>query len=213
MTARHAAIAATLLLALTAVPGAAQTTLHVSGGLNRAKVTYGPDWVMRAVAGAALSFPVSERLNLQLGVDYAQKGLAANFGRAEILSANLDYLEASALLEVAVAGGERASLHLLVGPTFGLNISCEFRSPLLGLPGGHGVDCDDPNVSGDIPGGSDGGVGGGFRVGVGITDRIDVTIGAFYNFGTRNIVQSTRGSGTGKSRTMTVRAGFAYRIG
>lgn len=206
MTARHTTIAATLLLALTAVSGAAQTTIHVSGGLNRANVSGGPDGVMRAVAGAALSFPVSERLNLQLGADYSQKGFGANLGGADLFSANLAYLEASALLEVAVAGGERASLHLLAGPTFGLNISCEIEFTVAGLQGGP-ADCDDPNVSGDIPDGSDGGVVAGLRAGYGVSDSMDLTIGAFYNFGVLNTF------GNEKNRTMTARAGFAYRIG
>ena len=214
MSARHTAIAAILLLALTAVPSAAQTTFHVSGGLNRANVSNGPpDWAMRGVAGAALSFPVSGRLNLQLGADYSQKGFGATIAGASF-SANLGYLEASALLDVAVAGGEGASLHLLAGPTFGLNMSCELTFTVPGLPGGGAVDCDDPSVSGDRPSGSDGGVAGGLRAGVGISDSMDLTIGAFYNFGVLNIFQSTRSNGGNeKNRTMTVRAGFAYRIG
>lgn len=131
MTTRHTAIAATLVLTLTAVPSAAQTTIHVSGGLNRATVSIGADWVMRAVAGAALSFPVSERLNLQLGTDYSQKGFGAGATGVASFSAHTGYLEASVLLDVALGGGEGVSMHLLVGPTFGLNISCEveFMAP------------------------------------------------------------------------------------
>lgn len=204
MTTRHTAIAATLVLTLTAVPSAAQTTIHVSGGLNRATVSIGADWVMRAVAGAALSFPVSERLNLQLGADYSQKGFGAGATGVASFSAHTGYLEASVLLDVALGGGEGVSMHLLVGPTFGLNISCEVEFMAPGLQGGP-MDCDDPNVSGDIPDGSDGGVVGGLRGGVGISDRMDLTLGAFYNFGVLNIF--------GKSRTMTARAGFAYRVG
>ena len=75
------------------------------------------------------------------------------------------------------------------------------------------MDCDDPSVSGDRPNGSDGGVVGGLRAGVGISDSMDLTIGAFYNFGVLNIVRNTGSSGSLKNRTMTARAGFAYRIG
>lgn len=212
MTARHTAIAATLLLALAAVPGAAQTTIHVSGGLNRANISAGsPGCVNRMVAGAALSFPVSERLNLQLGADYSQKGFGADFLGAASFSARTGYLEAGALLDVALGGGEGASLHLLAGPTFGLNMSCELALSGPGVPGRDPVDCDDPRVSGDRPSGSDGGVVGGLRAGVGVSDDMDLTLGAFYNLGVLNIFR--RGGGSGKSRTMTVRAGFAYRIG
>lgn len=213
MTTRHTAVATTLLLALTAVPSTAQTTIHVSGGLNRANVSNGPDWVKRAVAGAAFSFPVSGRLNLQLGADYSQRGFGANVAGAASFSANFDYVEASALLDMALGVGEGRSLHLLAGPTFGLNISCKATFMVLDLPGGGPVDCDDPSVSGDRPNGSDGGVVGGLRAGVGISDSMDLTIGAFYNFGVLNIVRNTRSGGSLKNRTMTARAGFAYRIG
>lgn len=212
MTARHAAIAATLLPALAAVPGTAQTTLHVSGGLNRANISTGyPDWVNRVVAGAAVSFPVSERLNLQLGADYSQKGFGAPLAGAASFSAHTGYLEAGALLDMALVGDEGASLHLLAGPTLGLNVSCELALSWPDAPEEGPVDCDDPNLSGDRPSGSDGGVVGGLRAGVGVSDNMDLTVGAFYNFGVLNIFRG--GHGSGKSRTMTARAGFAYRIG
>lgn len=214
MSARHSAFAATMLLVLNAVPGAAQTNIHVSGGLNWANLNDGPpDAVMRLVAGAALSFPVSERFSLQLGADYSQRGFGVRIAGASF-SADLDYLEANALLDAALVRAERASLHILAGPTFGLNLSCKLTFVIPNLPAPGPVDCDDPMASGDLPSGSDGGIVGGLRAGVGVFDRLDVTIGAFYNFGVFNILRSTPPSNAmGRSRTMTARAGIAYRIG
>ena len=80
------ALAAAMLLSVAAAPAAAQTTFHVSGGLNRADVALPANLaaqfadrkpLMAMVAGAAISFPVSGRVNLQLGADYSQEGFGA----------------------------------------------------------------------------------------------------------------------------------------
>ena len=216
-------IAASLLLACAAAPTAAQTTLHVSGGVTRAGLItsdYPPDAVIRVVAGAALSFPVAGRLKLQLGADYSQKGYSDNTATdtepaGEYISAHLDYLEASALLDVPLRGGQSESLHLLLGPTLGLYLSCEFQGE------SYTQTCEDHG-----PTGPDGGVAGGFRVRIWISDSMDLTLGAFVNIGLLDVFQGSRSnrrifpfttpeetSTTGKNRTITARVGFAYRIG
>ena len=211
------AIAATMLLSVAAAPAAAQTTIHVSGGLNRADVALPANLaaqfadrkpLMAMVAGAALSFPVSGRVNLQLGADYSQEGFVATDNEEGFeLNVDIEYYEVSALLDVALGGGGGASLNLLLGPTYSHQASCTLTLSAQGLT------ASDACESGFIKG-PDGGVLGGLRAGVGITDSIDLTIGAFYNHGILNINDATGSdAGTVTTRTMTARAGLAYRIG
>lgn len=211
------ALAAAMLLSVAAAPAAAQTTLHVSGGLNRADVALpanlaaqfaGRKPLMAMVAGAAISFPVSGRVNLQLGADYSQEGFGATDDDGFELTVDIEYYEASALLDVALGGGGRASVNLLLGPTYSHQASCTLTVSAQGLT------ASDACESGFIKG-PDAGVLGGLRAGIGITDSIDLTIGAFYNHGILNINDATSASdaGTVTTRTMTARAGLAYRIG
>ena len=218
-------IAATLLLASASAPVAAQTTLHVSGGVTWADLVtrhVPPDGVLRIVAGAALSFPVAPRLNLQLGADYSQKGYCEltvtemEPDDGEYISAHLDYLEASALLDVPLRRGQGRSLHLLLGPTFGLYLSCEFQGET------YTQTCENHG-----PTGPDAGILLGFRTGIGVSDSMDLTLGAFVNFGVLDVFEGgQRGrrifpppsghaerSANGRNRTITAQVGFAYRIG
>lgn len=211
------ALAATMLLSVAAAPAAAQTTLHLSGGINRADVVLPANLdaqftnrkpLTGMVAGAALSFPLSGRLNLQLGADFSQEGFAATDREDGFdLTVDIEYYEVSALLDVALGGGGRASLNLLLGPTYGHQSSCTLTVSVAGQT------ASDACESGFIKG-PDGGVVGGLRAGVGITDSVDFTIGAFYNHGLLSINDATGiDAGTVTTRTMTARAGLAYRIG
>ncbi len=211
------ALAAAMLLSAAAAPAAAQTTIHVSGGANRADVVLPANLaaeltnrkpVMGMVAGAAISFPVSGRVNLQLGADFSQEGfVATDKEEGAELTVDIEYYEVSALLDVALGGGGGASLNLLLGPTYGHQSSCTLTVGFAGRT------TSDACESGFLKG-YDGGVVGGLRAGVGITDSIDLTIGAFYNYGILNINDATGSdAGTVTTQTMTARAGFAYRIG
>ena len=211
------ALAAAMLLSVAAAPAAAQTTFHVSGGLNRADVALPANLaaqfadrkpLMAMVAGAAISFPVSGRVNLQLGADYSQEGFVGTDNEDGYdVTVDIEYYEVSALLDVALGGGGRASLNLLLGPTYSHQASCTLTVAIAGRS------ASDACESGFIKG-PDAGVLGGLRAGVGITDGLDFTIGAFYNYGILNINDATGSDGgTVTTQTMTARAGLAYRIG
>ena len=128
-----------LSLAATGSPVLAQTTLSLTGGLNRTAMTADPPdravWrsesLTRMSVGLAATFPASEHLGLQLGVAYAQKG-----GRLHGLDGDisvtteitLDYFEFSMLAvpTLPLSSWDRSSVRLFVGPTLATRLDCDF---------------------------------------------------------------------------------------
>jgi len=115
-----------LFILATASPVLAQTTLSLTGGLNRTTMTADPPdgivWrsesLTRMSVGLAATFPASERIGLQLGVAYAQKGGRLSGLDGDILVTTeiaLDYFEFS----------------LLAVPTFPYGVMGPLRRPVL----------------------------------------------------------------------------------
>ena len=121
------------LLLVPATPAAGQTSLSLTGGINVASLEVDSSdplvpnlqSVSRMSIGLAATIPISERVAIQLGGAYSQKGgsLEVQEDGATIASdIELDYIELTALA--------RVGLPLVGGPGFRPSA----RRPGLGLP-------------------------------------------------------------------------------
>ena len=85
--------------------------------------------VSRMSIGLAATIPISERVGIQLGGAYSQKGgsLEVQEDGATIASdIEFDYIELTVLARVGLPlSGDRVSAHLLVGPALAFQSSCQ----------------------------------------------------------------------------------------
>ncbi len=226
-----------VLLSLEVTHVRAQTTLSLTGGVNRTSLNVGADGAFspdfesltRMSVGLAATIPVSDRFGLQLGGRYAQKG-----GRLDVIGVlmggmmggledippgtsfnadiKMDYVELTVLARVGFPlSGERVSGHLLAGPALGVRSSCEF-----------GVSVSGPDVSAIDVGSDceemefdfrplDFGLAGGAGIDIGLTDSIDAHLGLLYTLGFADISEDV--DDTTKHRALTIQAGLAIPIG
>ncbi len=209
------------MLLLAHAPAIGQTTLSLTGGANIASADVdnesaavpGLTSVTRISLGLAADFAFSDRLGMQLGGRYAQKGVGIEFNEEGVNAESrieLDYLEFTALgrLRFPLAG-DRLSLHLLTGPAVavetgcGLSVTASSGSPSFELE----EECDEVNLERSA---IDVGwaVGGGLDIG--ITEKLSASPGILY---TRGLVDvDTASSGSLQNRALTLRIGLAYAI-
>ena len=143
-------------------------------------------------------------MGLHLGAGYSQKGFAASAFGADVTT-EIDYLELTVLAGMPLSLGERSSVQLLAGPALAFKLSCGVSATFMGesLSG----DCGD-----DGPKSMDMGLAGGARLEIGLSETMGLSVGALYNLGLLNMDDSG-GSGTVKSRVMTLQAGFVFSGG
>ena len=222
---RYAAFVAFIVLVLT--PGTAalgQTTLLVSGGLNRASVAFSgddvnelsenPEPAMRMWVGLAAAVPVSENWSLELGAGYSQKGRGGSFVVSEYgfegtleFENLLDYLEVAAHASRSFPLADRARVNLLAGPTLAMQQSC--RSIFRFADEEMTEDCTDDDARRKI----DLGLSGGMRIKIGLSEKVGFTVGALYTLGLLNLNTDADFDLIGKHRVLTLQAGLAYSIG
>lgn len=116
-----------------ASPVAAQVELALRGGVAVARLATetnlpGLDGSRRGlVAGASLTLPVAQRFGIRAEGRFVQKGATGStptdFGQAEG-TAQLDYVELSALFEATVSPDGPVSLHFLAGPAVAYQLKC-----------------------------------------------------------------------------------------
>lgn len=215
---RHAALVA--IAVVTLAPGTAlgQTTLLVSGGLNRASVAVSGDDadevgdigpVTRMWVGLAASVPVSEDWDLELGAGLSQKGFGVifdDFGFHVEASFEIDYFEITAHAGKSLPVADRASVKLLVGPTLAMRLSCRITAK---TPEEEKTeDCDEDELRE-----TDLGLSGGLRLRIGLSEEVGLTVGAFYTLGLPDLDEDDDYDITMKSRALTLRAGLAFPIG
>lgn len=215
-------IAAPLFL-LTPAAAAAQIKLAVTGGMNLASVdvstedTFVPDFesVTGLSLGLSATIPLSETLGFQLAGGYTQKGTIVGFsdeGARVEATLKMNYVELAALAAVRLPlSGERLSAHLLAGPAFGFEATCDMstRASFMGTSVEVDGNCDDDDVLDRST--VDLGLAGGGGIEIGLSDALGVSLGALYTFGLLDIDQSDRDSM--KHRALTVRAGLVLSIG
>lgn len=227
-----------VLLSLGVAPVRAQTTLSLTGGVNRTSLNvdadgaFSPDLesLTRMSVGLAATIPVSDRFGLQLGGRYAQKG-----GRLDVIGVlemgdmmggledipsgtslhadiKMDYVELTVLARVGFPlSGDRVSGHLLAGPTLGVRSSCEFGVSFSGpdIPA-FDVESDCEEMEFDFRP-LDFGLAGGAGIDIGLTDSIDAHLGLLYTLGFADISEDV--DDTTRHRALTIQAGLAIPIG
>jgi hypothetical protein len=111
------------------VPGSAQVAFGVSGGLSLASLTGDDvdedlDGRTGFNVGAFAELPLADIIWLVPGLYYVQKG-ATSDGPVEDIS--IDYLELPLLLRVGVSERDPVGINLFLGPTFALQLTCDFE--------------------------------------------------------------------------------------
>lgn len=208
-----------LLVALSLLlttPASAQTRLSVMGGLNTASVNLDTEAhpnptiqpVTRVSGGLAATFPVTEGFGIQLGGMYSQKGGGLDMEDGATSSIEFDYVEFTLLGRVGFPlSGERLTAHLVAGPALAWQLSCGLAA--MGEGASANTDCADHGL---IAKDYDIGLAGGGGIGIGLTDRLQVTLGALYTYGLSNIDDSDS-SDTLNNRALTFRTGFEFPLG
>lgn len=207
--------AVALLILLPGRSAFGQVTLSVWGGVNVAKMTRTPvdqppdrygnarrHAPLRAF-GVAVGIPISADWSIQLNLSDSRKGGVINSSYAKAVRKH-DYFELSLLadLELELGDGDRAWLHLLVGPALARKRSCEVKvgkSTIRNCPGERWFKDHDY------------GVVGGAEVEFALTGRVGATFAGLYTYGLRDI-----GDGwydVEKNRALTLRAGLQFSIG
>ena len=166
-----------------------------------------PDSRLGLTLGGAVTFPLSEKVGLQIGGAYVQKGHtfdAGPFGKAD---AALDYLEVAALAKpsfpLTLMEGRESSFHLLLGPAFGFQLRCELSVD--------GETVEDGCSGADAISSTDFGVAGGLGVQVG-RFSLDLT----YTLGLANVADPETdeyGDTSAKNRVFSIQAGFSFPVG
>lgn len=210
------ALAATCLVA---VPLSGQTIIAAWGGANIANMAFYssednsiPDGesVTRMSLGASVAFMGARGFGIQLGGAYAQKGVGQTFvddGVPIAITLETDYVEFGAFARASLGSSERVNGHLLAGVALALEASCDDA-----IQFGSGVPVREAchlNPSITLSGFDFGpAVGGG--LGVRLTDRMGVELGALYTHGLRDLHEAV--ADEVRHRVWTLRGGFAYTV-
>ncbi len=227
---KHVRLFLLALLALTVVPLAArpapagaQVKIGISGGLNLAslKVDFSDadavvdvHWARRADVGVFAAIPLGGPVALQLGGNYALKGAITKFsvdGVPAEWTHKVNYVEGSALVRYGWQLGGGFSTHLLLGPTFARELSCDVtvaaRTSRDSSLSGDST-CED---AGFTPNTYDVGIAGGGGLEFLSSGGIGVTAHAVYTYG---LIDADQGSDSEIwHRTVKVTAGLVFAIG
>lgn len=202
-----------LLLVCPPVHLGAQTTAGLRAGLSVGTLGGGPidasyDYREGVSVGAYLDLSMSERLGLQIGLGYAEKG-ADLTADTELGSLNwrnpIGYLEIPVLLRLEMAPGRRVSPQILFGPAVSLKTSCEWKAEISGSP--LRINCDEPGFEVRTV---DFGAMGGLSLKVALSERIALVGDSFYAYGLRSIGE---GGDSVKNRAFSFALGLALLLG
>jgi hypothetical protein len=191
----------------------AQTALGFRAGLNLATFGGGPieasyDYREGVSIGAYLDWSIAERVGLQVGLGYAEKGAELE---AETALGNLDwqipigYMEVPILFWLEMTRGGRVSPRILLGPTVSFKTSCKWETEVSGSP--LKVSCDDPGFEVRAV---DFGAMGGLSLKIMLSGGIALVGGPFYTFGLRPVGE---GEDSVKNRAFSVTLGLAFPLG
>ena len=209
-------LAPLLFAAYPMAPLSGQIVLAVGGGATIAKttvdahgITASTDSRVGITVGASATFLLSERIGLQVGGSYVQKGLTRTIVTFNPITveAAADYVEVALLVKPSFPVTE-GTVHLLLGPALGINVKCEVSEDGRAIPD---PGCSGPDAVKSTDFGVVGGVGFRFKMvwadltyTVALSDISDREVELF-----RPVVSEFYG----KNRAFSIRAGVAFRVG
>lgn len=207
--------AATLL---SAEPALGQATIALTGGANLASLAIGRSGddsgarrIMRLSVGLDATIPLSERLGVQVGGSYSEKG--ASFRDRALLNyrgaLELDYLEVRMLGKALVyESGGGVELHLVAGPAVARQASCHRAGQVttMGNTTGHRIACDVEATSS-----FDFGAVGGAWMEMWIGDRLGLLLSLLHTRGLHDI-DAWSHDATMKNRTLSFNTGVVFSI-
>ena len=219
--AMSAAVALLFLLPGTSAFG--QVTLSVWGGVNVATMIRTPvdgrpertgnahGHVQRRAIGVAVGIPISGSWGIQLNLSDSRKGRDISSPHHKGMWKH-DYSELSVLADLALelGDGDRAWLHLRVGPALARKRSCEVTVKV----GGRTIRNENCAEGGWKPfKDRDYGVVGGAEVEFALSGRVGATFAGLYTYGLLDINDEPEWGYVEKNRTLTLRAGLQFSIG
>ena len=231
------AMAAFFLISLwfVAAPVGAQITLGIRGGSSLARVSgvessdVTIDWHTGINAGPAVSFSLSDRLGIQTGGFYVQKGVdlsafVEDFAGEVGTALSQNYIEVPVMLTVNTDADRAVQFRFYAGPAVAYRSSCQYDYDLpdsvravfeeMGIA--DSGDCEDvAHLTGE--GGPhtapswDFGMAGGLGVGIGLSDRLQLTLDGYFTQGLRS-VDTSEVESTDRNQAVNLQAGLAYSI-
>lgn len=201
------ALSATVVHAQVAAPLAPRYRFAVAAGINLANMTELDDSDMRAgfVVGGQVVIPMGTAFAFQPEIYYAQKGAKGSMvdeGSGEQVDITLknDYIEIPLLARLSIVNqGGGVQPFLLVGPSIGINMSCEIEGESQGVE--VSVDCDELVEAESVDLGAM--LGGGLDFPMGTRS---FSVGARYTFGFNEVFQDS----DSKNRVITLLAGITF---
>lgn len=203
---------------LSATPTCGQATIALAGGANLASLAIdgsvdpsSPRRIMRLSVGLDATIPLSERLGVQLGGSYSEKGASfRDRGLVDYRGAlELGYLELRMLAKALVYdSGAGVELHLLAGPAVARQTSCHRAGQVTRMERttGHRIACDvDETSSFDF-----GAVGGAWME-MWIGDRLGLLLNLLHTRGIHDI-DAWSDDATMKNRTLSFNTGIVLSI-
>ena len=189
------------------VTASAQVSFGVTGGLSLASLTGDDvegDLESRNGfnAGAFLELPLADIIWLVPGLYYVQKG-ATSDGLVEEIA--IDYLELPLLLRVGVSERDPVGVNLFLGPTFALQLKCDFEAQNIT------AECEDATASDfDITKNFDFGLAVGGGLSFALSPEIALLANAFWDLGLMSIDDSSAEQDI-KNEAILLNVGFAFR--
>jgi len=199
-----------LVLATTPATVSAQKTLSARAGASLATLGGSDSGDLGSRTGlhlgAAITFPLSPSLGLQVGGAFVQKGAATSEDGVDVTVA-LDYIEIPVLLRLGVPMAGSLAPHFFLGPALSIEAGCEFEGS------GDGATITISCSEADIPAKSIdiGGVAGA-GLDIATSGPISVTLDVLFNFGLTSIDDSGSPSDI-KNRAWSLLAGVDFPIG
>lgn len=213
------ALLATAPFLLPSNPAAAQATLALTVGANRASVGVDRDGdafntlsITRQSIGLAASVPVSAKLGLQLDASYAGKGYTERYNSPVVSRSTLKlaYLEARVMGKVQLLdSGSGAKFHLLLGPAVATETSCQrlAEADLSGETVETRVPCPAGSTSS-----LDFGLAAGAWMEMWVSDRFGLLLSGFLSRGIQDI-DAASDKVTMKNRGTSLHAGVLFSVG
>ena len=179
--------------------------LEFSGGANFSKLNSAD--IQNAVQTSGLTFGMDlvlplGPLGLNLGADWSQEGVRQEIGEAVSLI-DLAYVEVPVHLRVPIVGAGPIRLHLVAGPTLGINTGCEITEDLAAAQA-----CADLAEGGFEPEKLEWAGVGGFGVSFGLGSVVYTGVDLKYTMGLSNVSAGSSLDAKNRTFTLTSHVGF-----